>query len=301
MPRTNCARNCWIAGGAIGLLVWIFASGIGQTSFMGGLFLGLIAAVLMGLFLTWALCSGTGSAEDERDHALPRATPSQQPGAMPAAVPAAAAPLMASADPVAAAEPAPAQMPEPAPVAQPAAASDTARNAAKAARDSRKRTEKAEKAALDAAQASEEVVKTKRGKRHSTLSLASTASEVSGKKATEKAKAEADAGDGKAAKKVEKKAAKKAGAAETPATIEADDLKQIKGVGPKLEALLHDNGVTRFAQIAAWTDAEVDRFADLIGSMGGRIRSDDWIGQARTLASGGETEFSQRVEKGDVY
>lgn len=67
----------------------------------------------------------------------------------------------------------------------------------------------------------------------------------------------------------------------------ADDLKQIKGIGPKLEELLHAQGITRFEQIAAWDDAEMDRFAELIGRMGGRIRSDDWVGQARALAAGG--------------
>ena len=82
---------------------------------------------------------------------------------------------------------------------------------------------------------------------------------------------------------------------------QADDLKQIKGVGPKLEELLHDNGVTRFDQIAGWGDAEIDHFADLIGRMGGRIRSDDWVAQARALARGEDTEFSKRVEEGSVY
>lgn len=86
-----------------------------------------------------------------------------------------------------------------------------------------------------------------------------------------------------------------------PAADAPDDLKQIKGIGPKLEELLHDNGVTRFDQIAAWGEAEIDHFADLIGRMGGRIRSDDWVAQARALSRGEETEFSKRVEEGSVY
>lgn len=82
-------------------------------------------------------------------------------------------------------------------------------------------------------------------------------------------------------------AAPEAGAAEAPETdAVADDLKQIKGIGPKLEDLLHAHGITRFAQIAAWDDAEMDRFAEVIGRMGSRIRSDDWVGQARSLAAG---------------
>lgn len=88
--------------------------------------------------------------------------------------------------------------------------------------------------------------------------------------------------------------------AATPAAP-PDDLKQIRGVGPKLERLLNDNGVTAFGQIARWGDAEIDHFAALIGRMGGRIRSDDWVAQARTLAAGGQTEFSDRVDKGEVY
>ncbi|RMC33844.1 hypothetical protein [Paracoccus alkanivorans] len=99
-------------------------------------------------------------------------------------------------------------------------------------------------------------------------------------------------------------AAKSAGIAE-PAAAEivtgSDDLKKIRGVGPKLEELLHENGVTRYAQIAEWGEAEMDHFAELIGRMGSRIRSDDWVGQARTLARGGGTEFSKRVEKGELY
>ncbi len=65
-----------------------------------------------------------------------------------------------------------------------------------------------------------------------------------------------------------------------------DDLTRIKGVGPKMDEVLHVHGVTSFAQIAAWDEAEIDRFAVIIGRMGSRIRSDDWVGQAKLLAGG---------------
>lgn len=65
-----------------------------------------------------------------------------------------------------------------------------------------------------------------------------------------------------------------------------DDLKLIKGVGPKLEAWLHDHGITRFDQIAIWTEAEIDRHAEGLGRLGGRIRAEDWVGQARALMAG---------------
>jgi NADH-quinone oxidoreductase subunit E len=33
----------------------------------------------------------------------------------------------------------------------------------------------------------------------------------------------------------------------------------------------------------------------------GRVSRDDWVGQARHLAVGGDTEFSRRVDEGEVY
>ncbi|MEJ2017275.1 MAG: fused NADH-quinone oxidoreductase subunit E/endonuclease, partial [Maritimibacter sp.] len=33
----------------------------------------------------------------------------------------------------------------------------------------------------------------------------------------------------------------------------------------------------------------------------GRVSRDGWVEQAKILAEGGETEFSKRVKKGDVY
>lgn len=76
-----------------------------------------------------------------------------------------------------------------------------------------------------------------------------------------------------------------------------DDLKELKGVGPKLEAVLHHNGITRFDQIAAWSDADVSHYAEALGSFGSRIRSEDWVGQAKLLAAGGETDHSRAVQK----
>ena len=81
----------------------------------------------------------------------------------------------------------------------------------------------------------------------------------------------------------------------------ADDLKAIKGIGPKLEAMLHDMGVYHFDQIAAWTDEEVAWVDENLVGFKGRVSRDGWVDQARVLADGGATEFSDRVKKGDVY
>ncbi|MEM8788307.1 MAG: endonuclease [Pseudomonadota bacterium] len=81
----------------------------------------------------------------------------------------------------------------------------------------------------------------------------------------------------------------------------ADDLKQIKGVGPKLEQLLHSMGYFHFDQIAAWGESEVAWVDENLEGFKGRVSRDEWVAQAQTLAGGGETAFSKKVEKGDVY
>ncbi|WP_416796199.1 NADH-quinone oxidoreductase subunit E [Ciceribacter azotifigens] len=75
---------------------------------------------------------------------------------------------------------------------------------------------------------------------------------------------------------------------EKPAT--PDDLKMISGVGPKIEAILHELGIYTFAQIAAWKKAERE-WVDGYLKFGGRIERDDWVKQAKALAKGGEAEY----------
>lgn len=82
-----------------------------------------------------------------------------------------------------------------------------------------------------------------------------------------------------------------------PQTTGGDDLTRIKGVGPKLAALLREQGITGFAQIAAWTDDDIDRIDPTLGRFEGRIRRDDWVGQARLLADGDESGFASRYGK----
>lgn len=72
-----------------------------------------------------------------------------------------------------------------------------------------------------------------------------------------------------------------------------DDLKKIKGVGPKLEGILHDMGIFHFDQIASWSRNEI-AWVDERLKFKGRIERDGWIEQAKIFAAGGETEFSKR-------
>lgn len=77
-------------------------------------------------------------------------------------------------------------------------------------------------------------------------------------------------------------------------TGEADDLKKIKGVGPKLVTMLKEQGVTTYAQIAAWSDADVARIDDTLGRFKGRIERDQWVEQAKLLAAGDEAGFTEK-------
>ncbi len=76
----------------------------------------------------------------------------------------------------------------------------------------------------------------------------------------------------------------------------ADDLKKIKGVGPKLEALLHRLGVFHFDQVAGWSDGEIAWVDDNLEGFKGRVVRDNWVSQAKILADGRETDFSARAK-----
>ena len=82
--------------------------------------------------------------------------------------------------------------------------------------------------------------------------------------------------------------------APAPAPANTDDLSRIKGVGPKLVALLGELGVTTYAQIAAWSEADVERIDARLGRFAGRITRDQWIEQAKMLAAGDEAGFTER-------
>jgi len=69
-----------------------------------------------------------------------------------------------------------------------------------------------------------------------------------------------------------------------------DDLKVIKGIGPKLEVMLHRMGVYHFDQIASWQAAEIAWVDDNLEGFKGRVSRDLWVDQARILAAGGSVD-----------
>ena len=71
-----------------------------------------------------------------------------------------------------------------------------------------------------------------------------------------------------------------------PTDGKPDDLKLIKGIGPKFEGDLNSKGIYYFRQIGAWKAADVKMVEGVIDSIPGRIQRDEWVKQAKGLANG---------------
>lgn len=64
-----------------------------------------------------------------------------------------------------------------------------------------------------------------------------------------------------------------------------DDLKQIRGIGAGYERTLKQNGVSNYAQIAAWTGDDILRIAAILNTQPGRIVRGAWIEQATAIVT----------------
>lgn len=78
-----------------------------------------------------------------------------------------------------------------------------------------------------------------------------------------------------------------------------DDLMLIKGVGPRLNALLISLGIRRFDQIAAWTPEDVAVVDAHLHQFHGRIGRDSWIEQADLLHRGALDDFKAKFGRLD--
>jgi len=275
MADPTCRRNSWLAALIAGLLVAAMLAFVGHHGAIKSLFIGALACVLLGFFLVWAFCSG-----DVQEVAEPAAPARPEPAPAPAAETPKPAPAaqaeQAAATATASAAPVLAKAPEPAPEPEPAA----------------------EKPAAKPAPATKPTAKAK----------SAPAKKPAAKKAAPKAGAKAVPNDRpglglNAALAKSKEPVSKAGPEllSAPRGGKADDLKQIKGIGPKLEGLLNSVGVWHFDQIASWKAKDIAFVDDKMEGFKGRITRDEWVKQARVLARGGTTEFSARVSRGDVY
>ena len=99
------------------------------------------------------------------------------------------------------------------------------------------------------------------------------------------------------AKAAAKSAAKKSGAA--PSASNKDNLKLIRGIGPQNEARLNELGIFQFAQVAEWKAKDEAHYGEVM-AFPGRIEREEWVKQAKVLAKGKTTEFSERAKSGDV-
>jgi predicted flap endonuclease-1-like 5' DNA nuclease len=81
----------------------------------------------------------------------------------------------------------------------------------------------------------------------------------------------------------------------------ADDLKIIKGIGPKLEQLCQKLGYFHFDQIAAWTGSEVAWVDDNLEGFKGRVTRDGWVPQAKAIMAHGPEEFLRRLDAGEAF
>ena len=253
----SCTNMCWIIGALVGFALWLVLMRNAGLHFVLALILGAIVAFGIGWVLKNFFCT------DIKVEAAPVAASAAVATATVAA--ASAAPSEAVVD----------EAPVANPIVEEAAEDVVATADDVADLEALDAPVETSEAVVEAADVVEEAV-------------APTPKPAAKKKTPAKAKVPA-AETGETAEKKPRtmKAPRKAG---------ADDLKLIKGVGPKLEGTLNDLGFYHFDQISKWGDAEIS-WVDNRLKFKGRITRDGWIEQAGILADGGETEFSKRGKK----
>ncbi len=77
-----------------------------------------------------------------------------------------------------------------------------------------------------------------------------------------------------------------------------DDLKRIRGIGPRLEEQLNAQGITKLRQIAGWGPAEVAWWDENLEGFRGRVSRDGWVDQAKGMVAGGDAEGPRRSDGG---
>jgi predicted flap endonuclease-1-like 5' DNA nuclease len=88
---------------------------------------------------------------------------------------------------------------------------------------------------------------------------------------------------------------------QAPRAGQADDLKIIKGVGPKLEQLCHQLGFYHYDQVAHWTAEEVAWVDDNLEGFKGRVTRDRWVPQAKAIVEMGPEAFLRALDAGREF
>lgn len=78
-----------------------------------------------------------------------------------------------------------------------------------------------------------------------------------------------------------------------------DDLRRVIGIGPVNERRLNEHGTTTFAQIAAWTAADIKKAEEYL-QFNGRIQRERWVAQAKLLVAGDERNLHAAFPRQDV-
>lgn len=82
-----------------------------------------------------------------------------------------------------------------------------------------------------------------------------------------------------------------------PRAGKPDDLKDIRGIGPVIEAMLNQLGFWHFDQIAGWKARDIAYVDERLVGFHGRISRDEWVRQAQALAAGGTTNEPRKAAR----
>lgn len=275
----RCTATCYTIGLIAGAIAAIMLVLLGSFSWPGAIFSGVVLALVIGLFLGWTVCRPLPTFDEVRSRHDLSAT-------APRAHAAGTTTRVTPAPTVSATE-------------SGAAGAASGGTSAPPASDHSAGAESAPTASADPAPASGTT-----SDAPATGGVVQPSRELPGQTALEGErgdwKYEAGATSAPAAGSPAPTDADKPSLLSAPHEGGADDLKRIKGVGPRLEQMLNELGVYHFSQIAAWNDREVAWIDDHLESFRGRASRDEWVAQAKILVTGAETEFSKRVGSGDV-
>ena len=290
----GCQLGSWALAAGVGLLVFVLLLVIGDWGIIGSIFMAGLAFVVLGAVFSWLFCRdlpearGPGNIDTSRARDTSAAAPSAS--APTASAPAASAPAASASEaktsaPKADTPNATASKDNASSEARPDVQTATATADAEAGAQVKPSTKLAGQDEL-ASRKGEWKYESGKDEKPSKAkpAAASATSDHDGDGALE--------GDAEGKKPETLSQAREGG---------PDNLKEIKGVGPKLEQLLHSMGFYHFDQIANWTAEEVAWVNANLQGFKGRVTRDNWVEQAKILAAGGDTEFSKRVDKGDVY
>lgn len=294
--QTSCPMTCWIIAACTGLLVLILGLMLWDLMLMQALFFGGVVFIVLGFLLSWLFCSGNSGAQSQAPTQAPTQAPAQAPSSSTArAVDDGTTPASApSGETALGARTAEAPQTEAAPETAPAASQESAPQSAAAADD--RADDKPVEIKPSAALAGEAELSARKGTWKYQAETSDPATDTPAPATTEDSH-DYD-GDGVVEGTEE---GTRPEALSGPRDGGADDLKRIKGIGPKLEILCNQLGFYHFDQIANWSADEVAWVNANLAGFKGRVTRDDWVAQAKLLASGQETEFSKRVDKGGVY